>query len=168
MAYDRKLKNTDKVKAIQEFLNIHKSTIGNTDTFYHPKSIAYGIVDFLDIDRIGEDKPMEVLNSITLEYAKDHQKDETLKRKNEEIAHLKKIDFSKTTNSDLIDEALQPIRGVMTILTSMALSTRGGDDEFQSQSYDVLQVACNNVLDKFEELKSQIDYMEDIVRTTAN
>jgi len=163
----RKLKNSDKVETVQEFLNIHKSTIGNTDTFYDPKSIAYGIADFLAMDFTSEDKPMDALESITLEYAKGHQKDMTIQRKDEEIRHLKKIDFSKTTNSDWIDEALQPIRGVMTILSSMALSTRGADEQFQSQSYDVLHDTCNGVLEKFEELKPQIDYMEDVIRGNA-
>jgi len=163
----KKLKNSDKVETVQEFLNIHKSTIGNTDTFYDPKSIAYGVADFLAMDFTSEDKPMDALESLILEYAKGHQKDVTIQRKDEEIRHLKKIDFSKTTNSDLVDEALQPIRGVMAILSNTALSPHSGADQFQSQSYWVLYSTCNGVLEKFDEIKTEIDYMEDVIRGDA-
>ncbi len=177
----RKLKNSEKVETVQQFLNDHKSSMGNADAFYDPKSAAYGMADFLAMDFIdkAEGKPIELLEAIALEYAQDHRKDAIIKRQRDEIDQIKQIggklsdkrtggeiDYSRTTNSDHISDALEPIRGMMAILTSMALSADGGNHKYQSQSYDVLYDTCRGVLDKFDELKEQIDYMEDIIRAT--
>ncbi len=159
----QKLKNSIKVETVKAFLNTHKATMGKDDAFYDPKSVAYGIADFLALDFIGEDEPMEALENIALGYAQEHHKSQQLQRKSAELRALQEIDSNQTTNSDMIDEALQPIRGMMAILVNMSLTTRDRDDFFQSQAYDVLYDTCKGVLDKFEALKAGVDYMEDVL-----
>jgi len=170
MSNVRKLKNREKVETVQQFLNDHKSSIGNADAFYDPKSVAYGMAEFLAMDFIDKTKgePIEVLEDIAMEYAEDHRKDAIIKRQHDEIDLIKqsssKIDYSKTTNSDHINEALEPIRGMMAILTSMSLTADGGNHKYQAQSFDVLHNTCYDVLQKFDELKKQVDLMEDLIR----
>ena len=99
----RKLKNREKVETVQQFLNDHKSSMGNADAFYDPKSVAYGMADFLAMDFIdkAEDEPIEVLEAIAMEYAQDHRKDTIIKRQRDEINLIKQVitPLTKQSNS---------------------------------------------------------------------
>lgn len=158
MSDTRRLKNSEKVRALKSFLD----NGFNCENDYDVESLQKGIKDFLDLESVS--KSEYDLSELIDNYVAHH----ITKKSTQAPKAIHEIDFTKTTNSELIDDALQPIRGMMAILSSMAVSTRGGDDEFQSQSYNVLQKSCSGVLDKFEELKPEIDYMEDIIRGKIN
>jgi hypothetical protein len=75
-----------------------------------------------------------------------------------------KIDFSKTVDSDDIEIALAPLRGVLVLLTALELSADFGENQYQKYAYTALSLLCHETLKEFEKIKLEVDYMQNKIR----
>jgi hypothetical protein len=72
---------------------------------------------------------------------------------------LKEIDYSKTLDSDELDNTMDHIRGVAAILNTMYISL-GGGGTVDNNAFLVLENTCHQALKEFEEMKPKLEYME--------
>jgi hypothetical protein len=149
----KRLKSTDKIEAIQAFCN------DEANGGYKADSIKKGFISFLALDKINlaNIDTSSALHNMVNHF---HNESKGISRYDD----FEAIDYNQTTNSDIIEEALEPIKGVMFMLSVMAMDKSLEGNQYQRQSYDVLYDTCASVLKKFDELKTQIDYMEDNLR----
>ncbi len=75
-----------------------------------------------------------------------------------------KIDFSKTIDTDDIDMALDPLKGVTALLQALELSSDAGKHKHHKYAYLALSLVCNSVIDEIEDMKPNIDYMQTKIR----
>ena len=80
------------------------------------------------------------------------------------MSKKKEIDFSKTINTDDINTALDPLRGVVALLQALELSFDGSHHRYDNYAHYVLGMACNEVIKDFEKMNPKIDYMQDKIR----
>ena len=76
----------------------------------------------------------------------------------------KEIDFSKTINTDDINTALDPLKGVVALLQALELSFDGSHHHYDNYALYVLGMACNEAIKDLEEMKPNIDYMQEKIR----
>lgn len=139
------------MKAIQTFF-VHEE-----NSEFTADSIRKGFTHFLSLYELESVDADVALHNIVAHY---DNKSKGCSRYDD----FEAIDYNKTTNSEFIDGALEPIKGVMGILSSMNMDKTLEGNPYHRQSYEVLHDTCASVLKNFEELKIQIDYMEDNLR----
>ena len=76
----------------------------------------------------------------------------------------KNIDFGKVVSTDDIDMATDVIKGVCNLLNALELSHDSGTREDDINALYALQVALDYGLNELEELKPNIEYMDDFMR----
>jgi len=76
----------------------------------------------------------------------------------------KEIDFSETIDTDDIDMALDPLKGVTVLLQALQLSQEAGSHEYDKYAYLALGMVCQDVIKDFEEMKPNINYMQEKIR----
>jgi len=76
---------------------------------------------------------------------------------------MKEIDYSKTVDSDELDNTMDHIRGVAAILNTMYISL-GGGGTVDNNAFLVLEHTCHQVLSELEEIKPKLDYMQAKIR----
>jgi hypothetical protein len=76
----------------------------------------------------------------------------------------KDIDYSKTVNEDDIIEIEDNIKGVMVLLSGLVVASEAGTHQYQKEAYNTLSIALNKTLKDLEDIKPNIDYMQDKIR----
>ena len=74
------------------------------------------------------------------------------------------VDFSKWVSVDDIDEALDNVKGAVILLDGLEYADDGGTHIYQKQGYIALSAILKVSIDKFEEIKNNLEYMDDIAR----
>ena len=145
----RKLTEAEKLEAVKAFLEIswlsEKYSLGN---------VVNGFRYFLNkVESVSEDiPPVDILEHCVAEHKKQWGDGRV------------EIDISQTTNSDQIAMALDPLRGLKALLGAMAIANDAGEHKYQLQAFEALENICADVLERFEDISSQVDYMEDRIR----
>ena len=74
------------------------------------------------------------------------------------------INFSKTVDTDDIDDVIAPLNGIFTLLDGLAFLETQGQWQHTKEAYAVIQMACHNVVKDLEEIKQNVDYMQEKIR----
>ena len=82
----------------------------------------------------------------------------------EDIFNRTDIAWSKTLTSDDIDMALDSLKGVTALLQALELSSDAGKHKHDKYAYLALGLVCNSVIDEIEDMKPNIDYMQEKIR----
>ena len=76
----------------------------------------------------------------------------------------KEIDFSRTIDTDDIDMALDPLKGVAVLLQALELTHEAGHHEYDKYAYLALCNVCHDVIKELEGIKPMLDYMNTKMR----
>ena len=74
------------------------------------------------------------------------------------------IDFSKTVSTDDLDNSLDAIRGVCSLLSALELVNDAGSHKYDKQAYYVLQVILHDSVNEIEAFKPKLEYMDHFMR----
>jgi hypothetical protein len=80
----------------------------------------------------------------------------------------KDIDWLNTVNTDDIDMALDPLKGVTALLQALELAQEVGVHKYEKEGYCALGVLCYAIIDNIESMKPKVEYMDSKMREVKN
>ena len=75
----------------------------------------------------------------------------------------KEYDFTKMINTDDVIDVEEKIQGVIVLLQGLSFAEKAGSHAYQGRSYDALNIILSDALDGLENVKSGINYMQDLI-----
>ena len=85
---------------------------------------------------------------------------------NEEAREVKpkNIEWSKTVNTDDIEDINEKVKGATVLLDGLLFADDVGHNKYQKHAYTALNDILFKVIENMDELKGNIDYMQDLIR----
>jgi len=74
------------------------------------------------------------------------------------------IDFSKVISTDDLDDSLDTIRGVCSLLNALELTNDAGSHPYNKHAYYALQVVLHHGIEELEAFKPRLEYMDNFMR----
>ena len=81
-----------------------------------------------------------------------------------EVTGAKKIDWNKATAHDNVAYVEDTIQGVTALLDALTLAHETGTHPYEVKAYTCLNRLLYGALSELEDIKSGVDYMQDVIR----